>query len=74
MSIGGHWTYAEVPVGFWVRDALGLARNHYDRLGHLMQATSRAAGGLELEPLYSVEAAWRRLAPRASLGCGDLQS
>jgi putative membrane protein len=37
LSIGGHWTYAEVPVGFWVRDALGLARNHYDRLGHLMQ-------------------------------------
>jgi putative membrane protein len=37
LSLGGHYTYAEVPVGFWVRDALGLARNHYDRLGHLMQ-------------------------------------
>jgi putative membrane protein len=34
---GGHYTYAEVPVGFWVRDALGLARNHYDRLGHFAQ-------------------------------------
>jgi putative membrane protein len=37
LSLGGHYTYAEVPLGFWVRDALGLARNHYDRLGHLAQ-------------------------------------
>jgi putative membrane protein len=37
LCLGGHYTYAEVPVGFWVRDALGLARNHYDRLGHLAQ-------------------------------------
>lgn len=34
---GAHWTYAEVPAGFWFRDALGLARNHFDRLGHLFQ-------------------------------------
>lgn len=37
LFIGGHYTYAEVPAGFWVRDALGLARNHYDRLGHFFQ-------------------------------------
>jgi putative membrane protein len=37
LCLGGHYTYAEVPIGFWVRDALGLARNHYDRLGHLAQ-------------------------------------
>jgi putative membrane protein len=37
LSLGGHYTYAEVPLGFWFRDALGLARNHYDRLGHLAQ-------------------------------------
>ena len=37
LMVGGHYTYAEVPAGFWVRDALGLARNHYDRLGHLAQ-------------------------------------
>jgi putative membrane protein len=37
LALGGHYTYAEVPLGFWVRDLLGLARNHYDRLGHLMQ-------------------------------------
>lgn len=37
LMVGGKYTYAEVPVGFWVRDALGLARNHYDRLGHFAQ-------------------------------------
>jgi putative membrane protein len=37
LCVGGRYTYAEVPLGFWVRDALGLARNHYDRLGHVMQ-------------------------------------
>ena len=35
--VGGQYTYAEVPLGFWLRDALGLARNHYDRLGHFAQ-------------------------------------
>jgi putative membrane protein len=37
LAVGGHYTYAEVPLGNWVRDALGLARNHYDRLGHFAQ-------------------------------------
>jgi putative membrane protein len=37
LMVGGHYTYAEVPLGFWFRDALHLARNHYDRLGHLAQ-------------------------------------
>jgi putative membrane protein len=37
LALGGHHTYAEVPLGFWVRDLLGLARNPYDRLGHFMQ-------------------------------------
>lgn len=37
LMVGGRYTYAEVPLGFWVRDALHLARNHYDRLGHFAQ-------------------------------------
>jgi putative membrane protein len=37
LMVGGHYTYAQVPLGNWVRDALGLARNHYDRLGHFAQ-------------------------------------
>ncbi len=37
LMVGGHYNYAEVPAGFWVRDWLGLERNHYDRLGHFAQ-------------------------------------
>lgn len=37
LMLGGHYTYAEVPLGHWVKDWLGLARNHYDRLGHFAQ-------------------------------------
>lgn len=37
LIIGGHYTYALVPAGRWVQDALDLSRNHYDRLGHLAQ-------------------------------------
>jgi putative membrane protein len=37
LMVGGKYTYAEVPLGFWVSEALGLARNHYDRLGHFAQ-------------------------------------
>jgi putative membrane protein len=37
LIVGGAYTYAHVPAGFWVQDWLGLARNPYDRLGHLAQ-------------------------------------
>lgn len=37
LMVGAHYTYAKVPAGFWVADWLGLERNHYDRVGHLMQ-------------------------------------
>ena len=37
LMVGGHYTYARVPFGFWVQHALGFARNHYDRLGHFAQ-------------------------------------
>jgi len=37
LMLGGHYTYAEVPPGFWVQDLFDLSRNHYDRLGHFMQ-------------------------------------
>jgi len=33
-EIGSHYTYAEVPFGFWLQDFLGLSRNHYDRIVH----------------------------------------
>ncbi len=37
LIVGGHYTYAAVPIGSWFRDTFHLARNHYDRLGHFMQ-------------------------------------
>jgi putative membrane protein len=37
LMVGGHYTYAKVPLGFWMQDAFGFARNHYDRIGHLAQ-------------------------------------
>ena len=37
LMVGGHYTYAEVPLFDWVRDVFGLARNDYDRVGHFAQ-------------------------------------
>ena len=37
LILGAHYTYARVPIGFWVQDVLDLSRNHYDRFGHFMQ-------------------------------------
>ena len=37
LVVGGHYTYAEVPLGFWAQDFFDLSRNPYDRLGHFAQ-------------------------------------
>ncbi len=37
LMLGGHYTYAQVPLGFWMQDAFGFTRNHYDRIGHFAQ-------------------------------------
>lgn len=37
LMVGAKYTYAEVPWGNWLRDEFGLARNYYDRLGHVAQ-------------------------------------
>lgn len=37
LSVGGIYTYAEVPLGYWMQDWFGFQRNHYDRLGHFAQ-------------------------------------
>jgi putative membrane protein len=44
-TVGSHYTYSEVPLGDWIRDGLGLARNHYDRAVHF------AFGALLLRPI-----------------------
>src|SRR5262245_41410153 len=37
LFVGGHYTYAEVPLFNWIRDHYHLARNDYDRVGHFAQ-------------------------------------
>ena len=37
LMVGGKYTYAEVPLGFWLQDVFGFSRNHYDRIGHFAQ-------------------------------------
>jgi len=37
LMVGGHYTYAEVPMFDWIRDEFGQQRNNYDKLGHFVQ-------------------------------------
>ncbi len=37
LMVGGHYTYAEVPIGDWFRELTGGARNDYDKVGHFAQ-------------------------------------
>jgi len=37
LMVGGHYTYAEVPLFDWIRDGFDLQRNNFDKLGHFMQ-------------------------------------
>ncbi|MDH4150882.1 MAG: DUF2238 domain-containing protein [Betaproteobacteria bacterium] len=45
---GGAYTYARVPLGFWLQDVLGFDRNPYDRIGHLAQGFVPAIVAREL--------------------------
>ena len=37
LMLGGAYTYARVPLGFQIAEALGLHRNPYDKIGHFFQ-------------------------------------
>jgi putative membrane protein len=37
LIVGGHFTYAEVPIGKWAQQTFHFSRNHYDRVGHFVQ-------------------------------------
>ncbi len=37
LMVGGHYTYAEVPLFNWIRDTFELSRNNYDKVGHFAQ-------------------------------------
>ncbi|WP_202485742.1 DUF2238 domain-containing protein [Streptomyces sp. SID4985] len=69
LAAGGHYTYAEVPAGDWVRDAFGLSRNPYDRFGHLMQGFVPAILVRELLSRTSPLRGSRWLAPLTVCAC-----
>ncbi|GAA5482728.1 DUF2238 domain-containing protein [Haloferula sargassicola] len=48
LIVGGHYTYARVPLGEWAKEAFGFERNHYDRIGHLLQGLTPALVTREL--------------------------
>ena len=48
LMYGGHYTYALTPFGDWIREAFDFERNHYDRIGHLMQGFGPAIIAREL--------------------------
>ena len=48
LMVGGSYTYANVPAGFWVQDWFHLSRNPYDKLGHLMQGFVPAIAAREI--------------------------
>ena len=48
LMLGGHYSYARVPLGDWLRDTLALARNPYDGIGHFMQGFVPAIAAREL--------------------------
>ena len=45
---GGAYTYARVPLGFWMQDWLHLSRNPYDKIGHFMQGLVPALAAREI--------------------------
>lgn len=61
LMVGGHYTYAEVPIGDWLRDAFDGTRNNYDKLGHLAQGFVPALIARELVIRKNVfnSARWR---------------
>lgn len=69
LALGGHYTYAQVPLGDWVRDGLGLARNPYDRFGHFMQGFVPAVLVRELLVRTSPLRGSRWLAPLVVCAC-----
>jgi putative membrane protein len=48
LMLGGAYTYARVPLGFWIEDAFGLQRNPYDKIGHLLQGFVPALAAREI--------------------------
>lgn len=65
MLIGATWTYAGAPPGAWLEHVLGLARNPWDRVGHLLQGALPAWITLQLRVRGRAP---RRLVSQLALG------
>jgi putative membrane protein len=48
LMLGGAYTYAKVPLGFWMQDWFGFTRNNYDKIGHFAQGFVPAIVAREL--------------------------
>jgi putative membrane protein len=48
LMLGGAYTYAKVPLGFWMQDWFGFTRNNYDKIGHFAQGFVPAIAAREL--------------------------
>lgn len=48
LMFGGHYSYAKVPLGFWMEDWFGWTRNNYDKIGHFMQGFGPAIYAREI--------------------------
>ncbi|MCQ2104765.1 MAG: DUF2238 domain-containing protein [Fibrobacter sp.] len=48
LVVGAHYSYAKVPLGFWMEDWFGFTRNNYDKIGHFMQGVTPALIMLDL--------------------------
>lgn len=74
LLVGGHYTYAEVPLGDWVREWTGGARNDYDKLGHFFQGFMPALLTRELlmrtSPLGTPD--WRPASRWLPFVCGSV--
>ncbi len=61
LMVGGHYTYAEVPLFDWLRDTFDLQRNNYDKVGHFVQGFVPAMVAREIVTRHRVfnYAGWR---------------
>ena len=63
LIVGGHYTYAEVPLFDYIKPVFGWERNNYDKLGHFMQGFVPAILAREILVRKAIVApgAWRNL-------------
>ncbi|MBL8390177.1 MAG: DUF2238 domain-containing protein [Hydrogenophaga sp.] len=74
LMLGGHYTYAKVPLGFWMQDWFGLARNPYDGVGHFAQGFVPAMVARELLLRQTALRPGKWLFVIVALACGGISA